>query len=824
MTSRNRSVPDAGTDVASLLIDRARRLPGQPLVEIHEGAHWRPVTAAEFHAHVRVVAAGLVAVGVRPRQSVGIMSRTRYEWMLLDFALWYVGAVPVPIYETASAAQVAWIARDATLTAVIAETADNARVIEAACPDLATRSRIWRLDEGVIDMLLAAGSSVDPGEVEERRSGIRPDDVATIVYTSGTTGRAKGVELTHANLTVQAATIASVLRDVVAVPDARLLLVLPLAHVYARVIQLVGVASHTTIGHGSPATLAHDLGTFRPTYLVVVPRMLERIHAAAEDASGSDWRRTVFRWATDMAIAHSRAIQTHEGPSRWDTLLHGCADALVYRRLRRSLGGALRQVIVGGSALREPVGHFFRGAGLDVLEGYGLTETSAPITVNRPRAALIGSVGLPLSGTDVTIAPDGEVLVRGRTVFRGYHDDPGGTADALRDGWLHTGDLGRLDSRGNLFITGRIKDLIATSSGKNVCPAVLEEAVRAHPLIAECVVVGDGRPFVAALVTLDPEALPRWCTLHHRPPLTLDAARTDAEVLASLRRAVEVANLVVSRAEAIRDFRVLDRALTIESGHLTPSLKGAPRRRARRVRPDDRRPVRPGSTREGHDPNPPPHPGRKRTVGAGPHRPSSPWAGVRRAPAALPPRRARPGPEQPQGRRPGRRPGGDPALGEHPRAAPHARRCAHRPDGESARPAPAPPTAPTVLATPMTSRRRPGTPTCALTQRAANLAFTTVVRTTVPFVAKVSATGAGSGRGDGRGDGRGTLVVLNHRSPIDFPVAAVACRRWRLSPAALSRADFFDRPLAGPGLRLLGAIPAGVRHSPAATLVLRVVS
>lgn len=573
MTSWIRSVPDAGTDVASLLIDRARRLPGQPPVAIHEGAGSRPVTAADFHADVRAVAAGLLAVGVGPRQSVGIMSRTRYEWMLLDFTLWYVGAVPVPIYESASAAQVSWIARDADLTAVIAESPDNARVIEAACPDLAARSRIWRLDEGAIGMLLTDGSSVDPGEVEERRSGIRPEDVATIVCTSGTTGRDKGLERTQANLTVQAATIASVLRDVVAVPDARLLLVLPLAHVYARVIQLVGVASRTTIGHGSPTTLARDLGTFGPTYLVVVPRILERIHAAAEDASGSGGRHTVFLWATDMAIAHSRATQTHEGPSRWDTLLHGCADALVYRHLRRSFGGALRQVIVGGSALRQPVGQFFRGAGLDVLDGYGLTETSAPITVNRPHASLIGSVGLPLPGTDVAIAPDGEVLVAGRTVFLGYRNDPGGTTEALRDGWLHTGDLGRVDSRGNLFITGRIKDLIVTSGGKNVCPAVLEDAVRTHPSIAECVVVGDGRPFVAALITLEPEALPRSCTLHDRPPLTLDAARVDAEVLASLRRAVEVANLVVSRAEAIRDCRVLDRALTLENGHLTPSLK-----------------------------------------------------------------------------------------------------------------------------------------------------------------------------------------------------------------------------------------------------------
>lgn len=433
-----------------------------------------------------------------------------------------------------------------------------------AWPDLIAHGGPWVFDDGALDRLAISGGTVAPHVVRERRAALAPDDLATIVYTSGTTGPPRGVRLTHGSLAVHAANTVPALRPVVWDGTPRLLLFLPMAHVYARVIGLVCVASRTTVGFSpSATTLAADARSFRPTYLVAVPRVLEKVYTAAEATAGGGLRRRVFAWARTQAEASSRAARP--GASRPGRAL---ADALVFRRLRRVLGGRLRTVIVGGAALHPSLAHFFRGAGIDLLEGYGLTETCAQTTVNRPGTAVVGSVGTPLPGCRVRIAAGGEIEVAGQHLFVGYEGEP-----PRREEWFATGDLGRLDSAGNLYVTGRVKDVIVTASGKNVSPGPLEDAVRAHPLVGECLVVGEGRPFVAALLFLDEEQLAAWCGRRGRPPLDRTAATADLDLHAELAAVVASANAGVSRAESIREFVVVDHPLTVAGGQMTPSLK-----------------------------------------------------------------------------------------------------------------------------------------------------------------------------------------------------------------------------------------------------------
>ncbi|MCK9795712.1 long-chain fatty acid--CoA ligase [Isoptericola sp. 4D.3] len=566
-------VPE-GTSISTLLADRVARAGDRTLIERRtapDGA-WVPVSAGEFQADVLAVARGLVARGVGPGDRVAIMSRTRYEWTLLDFAAWAAGAVVVPVYETSSPDQVRWILADSGARTVVVETpahADAVRQVQDELPDL---EDILVLATGAVDDLREAAATVPAREVEARRDAVGRDDLATIVYTSGSTGRPKGAELTHGNFAHLAMNARLALPELLEADGARTVLFLPLAHVFARLIQVAVIASSSVLGHlPDVKTLTDDLRTFRPTFLLAVPRVFEKVYNSAEQRAGSPARRRLFAWAARTSGEYSRALDDGGVPAGL-RLRHAVADRLVLAKLRAAMGGSLRYAISGGAPLGDRLGHFFRGAGLTVLEGYGLTETTAPTAVNLPSDLRIGTVGPPFPGTSVRVDDDGAVLVAGPHLFRGYRGRPDLTAGAVVDGWFRTGDVGALD-RGHLRITGRTKEIIVTAGGKNVAPAPLEDRVRAHPLVSQVVVVGDKRPFIAALVTIDAEMLPGWLSTQGIPPMSAGAARTDARVLAALDAAVEEANSAVSRAESIRKFRVLEGDFTEANEYLTPSLK-----------------------------------------------------------------------------------------------------------------------------------------------------------------------------------------------------------------------------------------------------------
>lgn len=566
-------VPE-GTSISTLLADRVARAGDRTLLERRatSDGSWVPVSAGEFQADVTTVARGLVARGVEPGDRVAIMSRTRYEWTLLDFAAWAAGAVVVPVYETSSPDQVRWILEDSGARLVVVETpahADAVRQVDDELPDL---EEVLVIATGAVDALREAGTSVPARDVAARRDAVRRDDLATIVYTSGSTGRPKGAELTHGNFAHLAMNARLALPELLEADGARTVLFLPLAHVFARLIQVAVIASSSVLGHlPDVKTLTTDLRTFRPTFLLAVPRVFEKVYNSAEQRAGSRTKRRVFGWAARVSGQYSRALDAGRVPTTLRAR-HALADRLVLSQLRAAMGGNLRYAISGGAPLGDRLGHFFRGAGLTVLEGYGLTETTAPTAVNLPSDLRIGTVGPPFPGTSVRIDDDGAVLVAGPHLFRGYRGRPDLTADAVVDGWFRTGDLGDLD-HGHLRITGRTKEIIVTAGGKNVAPAPLEDRVRAHPLVSQVVVVGDKRPFIGALVTLDAEMLPGWLATQGIPPMSVGAARTDPRVLAALDAAVEEANTAVSRAESIRKLRVLEGDFTEANEYLTPSLK-----------------------------------------------------------------------------------------------------------------------------------------------------------------------------------------------------------------------------------------------------------
>ena len=517
-------------------------------------------------------AKGLVASGVEPGDRVAIMSRTRYEWTLLDFAAWAAGAVVVPVYETSSPDQVRWILEDSGARLVVVETPAHADAVRQVDDDLPDLEEVLVIATGAVDELREAGASVPAADVAARRDAVRRDDLATIVYTSGSTGRPKGAELTHGNFAHLAMNARLALPELLEADGARTVLFLPLAHVFARLIQVAVIASSSVLGHlPDVRTLTDDLRTFRPTFLLAVPRVFEKVYNSAEQRAGSRSKRRVFGWAARVSGQYSRALDAGRVPAALRAR-HAVADRLVLSQLRAAMGGHLRYAISGGAPLGDRLGHFFRGAGLTVLEGYGLTETTAPTAVNLPSDLRIGTVGPPFPGTSVRIDDDGAVFVAGPHLIRGYRGRPDLTADALVDGWFRTGDLGALD-HGHLRITGRTKEIIVTAGGKNVAPAPLEDRVRAHPLVSQVVVVGDERPFIGALVTLDAEMLPGWLATQGIPPMSVGAARTDPRVLAALDAAVEEANTAVSRAESIRKFRVLEGDFTEANEYLTPSLK-----------------------------------------------------------------------------------------------------------------------------------------------------------------------------------------------------------------------------------------------------------
>ncbi len=568
---------DPSMSIPGLVAERLRRAPDSVFVERKSGlgGTWTPVSMRLFVDEVNAVARGLVAKGVEPGDRVAIMSRTRYEWTVLDFASWAAGAVPVPVYETSSAAQIAWILGDAGVRLAMVETVAHAEATEAVRDRLPELGEILVIDDGAIERLTAAGRLVPQEEVDRRSALAGMDDLATIIYTSGTTGNPKGAELTHGNFVSLTMEGTAGLPEVVAQPHSRTLLFMPLAHVFARFIQVLCVPSGAVLGH-TPDTrnLLADLGTFRPSFILSVPRVFEKVYNSAEQkASASPVKLRLFRWAAATSIAWSQALDTPGGPGIVLRARHHLADRLVLHRLREALGGAAEFAVSGGAPLGARLGHFFRGVGLRVLEGYGLTETTAPSAVNMPKKTIIGTVGPPFPGASIRIADDGEIEISGAHVFRGYHGNASATAEALREGWFRTGDLGSLDEHGYLTITGRKKEIIVTAGGKNVAPALLEDRLRGHPLVSQVVVVGDGKPFIAALVTLDAEMLPGWLSSHDLPPMDVATAARSHSVLAALERAANRASSVVSRAESIRKVHVLPTDFTEANGYLTPSLK-----------------------------------------------------------------------------------------------------------------------------------------------------------------------------------------------------------------------------------------------------------
>lgn len=535
---------------------------------------WTPVTAAEFFAQVEALAAGFLAAGLRPGQRVGLLSRTRYEWTLTDYALWHAGLVTVPIYETSSPDQAAWILGDSGCAGVVVETGEHASTVGLVRDRIPELRHVWVIEHGGLDELAGAGTLAGPAVLEHARSGVNASSLASIIYTSGTTGRPKGCALTHRNLLYGSISAVESL-PALFTPDTSALLFLPLAHVLAREIQVATVHAAVPVGHcPNTHSLHDDLATFKPTLLLAVPYVFEKLFAIAQQRAVDQGKGALFAAATRAAIEASRARDA--GAMAWRLRVKRAAfDVLVFRKLRAALGGNVRWVISGGAPLGARLGHFYRGAGIPVLEGWGLTESTAAAAVNRPDKARIGTVGPPLAGTTIAVADDGELLIRGQNVFARYWADPESTAAAIdSEGWLHSGDLGAIDDAGFVTITGRKKELIVTAGGKNVSPAVLEDRLRAHPLISHCIVVGDRRPYIGALITVDPDALDAWKKKAGKDPgLDVGALRDDPDLLADLQAAVDEANRAVSRAESIRRFRVLDAEFTEQGGQLTPTLK-----------------------------------------------------------------------------------------------------------------------------------------------------------------------------------------------------------------------------------------------------------
>jgi long-chain acyl-CoA synthetase len=534
---------------------------------------WVDVTNAEFVGDVHALAKGLMAAGIGLGERVAIMSKTRYEWTLTDFAVWTAGAVAVPIYETSSAEQVSWIVRDAGCAAVVLETPTHAATlsqVRADCPDLRD---VWQVDAGGLDLLKAAGARITDAELEARRARTNRADVATIIYTSGTTGQPKGCLLTHDNFMALAENTAVRMDVVLGAEGAATLLFLPLAHVFARFVQVVCVQAGVRMGHTADIkNLLADFATFSPTFILSVPRVFEKIYNSSEQKASAEHKGRIFATAATTAIAWSSAHDDGR-PGVLLSAKHAVFDKLVYSKLRAAMGGRVEYAVSGGAPLGARLGHFYRGIGLTVLEGYGLTETTAPATINTPDLIKIGTVGPPLPGVSIEIADDGEILIKGNNVFSAYRNNETATKEVLVDSWFHTGDIGELDHDGFLKITGRKKELLVTTGGKNVAPAVLEDRLRAHPLVSQCIVVGDQKPFIGALITLDPEMLPTWARNNGLQGLSMDGARTNVVVLAEIQRAVDDANKAVSKPESIRKFTVLPGDFTEANGYLTPSLK-----------------------------------------------------------------------------------------------------------------------------------------------------------------------------------------------------------------------------------------------------------
>lgn len=536
---------------------------------------WEDVTAAQFLAEVSAVAKGLLAAGIEPGDRVALISKTRYEWTLFDYAIWFAGAVTVPIYETSSAEQVAWILEDSGATAAVAETpAHLARITEVRA-GLHALHHVWSITDNAVGVLSRLGEDVSDADLETRRTTATPLDLATLIYTSGTTGRPKGCMLTHGNFMFELGVAVDELEALFGDEEGSTLLFLPLAHVFARIIQVGAIKTRTRLGHSSDIKhLLDDLQEFKPTFILAVPRVFEKVFNTASQKATADGKGAIFGRAAETAISWSRAQDPGRGRASLAVKAqHALFNRLVYAKLRDALGGHCVHAVSGGAPLGDRLGHFYRGIGLTILEGYGLTETTGALTVNLPDAMKIGTVGRPIPGTAVRVADDGELLFQGGQVFAGYWDNEAATAEAMeRDGWFHTGDVGEVDDEGFVRITGRKKEILVTAGGKNVAPAPLEDRIRAHALVSQCIVVGDRQPFIGALVTIDPETFPAWATAHGKSGSIADHV-DDPDLRAEVEAAVEEANKAVSKAESIRKFTILPDDWTEEGGQLTPSLK-----------------------------------------------------------------------------------------------------------------------------------------------------------------------------------------------------------------------------------------------------------
>jgi len=567
--------PIVSGNVTDHIEDLVNRNPDFPSLAIQKDDQWSTVSAEQFRSQVRSVAKGLIADGLMPSDRIAILSRTRYEWTVADYAIWYAGCITVPIYETSSPEQVEWIISDANVVATFFEAQRTTHAFTPIAAKVPAMTRSYVFGDNVLAELSSKGAHISDDELTARRNSSQPSDPATLIYTSGTTGRPKGCIITHGNLMAEVDTLVKGVPEVFEVPEASTLIFLPLAHVFGRLIQVAMLRGEVTIGHcPNPAALLKDLSSFQPTFLLAVPRVFEKVFngSAAKAQEASPVKGKIFDRAAKVAIAYSEAID-HGHMPKGLALQHGLFDKLVYSKLRHAMGGRVTHAISGGAALGSRLGHFYRGLGLIILEGYGLTESTAGSTLNVPSNLKIGSVGRPLPGTGVRIESDGEVLLKGPHIFAGYWNNDAATAEAMTgDGWFRSGDIGELDSDGFLRITGRKKEIIVTAGGKNVAPAVLEDRLRANSIISQCVVVGDDKPYIAALITLDQDALPQILAASNLENAPMAELVADPNVRALVQKAINAANEAVSNSEAIKKFSILLEDLTIDNGYLTPKM------------------------------------------------------------------------------------------------------------------------------------------------------------------------------------------------------------------------------------------------------------
>ena len=558
-------------NLTNLIAERAWFEPDRITMSRPLGDGWQPLTARQVEEEIRATAKGLVAAGIQIGDRVAIMARTRYEWTILDFAIWYAGGCVVPIYETSSAEQVDWILNDSGAVGLIVETPTHRELVNSVLPSH-TR-RIWVMTDDVLAQLRADGAGISDDEIERRRNSLLPETLATLIYTSGTTGRPKGVQLTHANFLSECGNVVEAASDLFLKPGGSTLLFLPVAHVFGRMVQIGAIHAGLHLAHCSDPVgrLQPDLASFKPTFVLAVPRIFEKIYNGAEARADGAGKGKIFRKAADVAIAYSEA-QDKRGFNPLLILKHALFDKLVYSKIRLAMGGSVEAAISGGAPLGTRLGHFYRGAGITILEGYGLTETTAGATLNITQNLRVGSVGRPIPGTSIKIADDGEVLIKGPIVMRGYWQNDAANQEVFDGQWFKSGDLGKLDDEGFLYITGRKKELIVTAGGKNVAPAVLEDRLRAHPLVSQCMVVGDNQPFIASLITIDPDMLKGWIASNNKTGATIDTLVNDPDLQAVIQTAVDEANKAVSKAESIRKFTILAKDFSIANGEMTPKL------------------------------------------------------------------------------------------------------------------------------------------------------------------------------------------------------------------------------------------------------------